>query len=372
VPRQSLRTETSTIRHDCLCSLPNSPRDQQRDSKSDNLDPQLETAPHTRYSSTLSLDRDTRIPAINLELISRHCGLLGDPTRLRLLALLESEELTVAELAQITRLAQPRVSTHLARLREAGLVLDRREGVSVYYRMQQNSDRNDLRMLWVVLSKSLDDALLQADQEQLTAILNQRLGGRTWPDSVAGDMERHYSPGRTWEATARALVHLLKLGRVLDIASGDGVMAELLADRADSVDCIDSSERVVDAGRTRLDTQSHVRFHCGDMHDLPFEPNRFDTVLLLHALTYSDRAGQVFAEAARVLAPGGQLLGATLARHRFQNEVRTYGHVTCGFTSEQIERWIRKAGLEPRFCEVTSVERRTPNFEILTFLADKR
>jgi len=357
---------------DCPVSDPKDRSNPLRRSKSDDPDQHLETELHTRYSATLSLDQDTRIPAINLELISRHCGLLGDPTRLRLLTLLESEELTVAELAQITRLAQPRVSTHLARLREAGLVVDRREGVSVYYRMQQNSDQNELRMLWAVLSKRLDDALLQADREQLTAVLNQRLGDRTWPDSVAGDMERHYSPGRTWEATTRALVHLLRPGRVLDIASGDGVMAELLAERAESIDCIDSSERVVDAGRNRLGAQPQVRFHCGDMHELPFDANAFDTVLLLHALTYSGRADRVFAEAARVLVAGGQLLGATLARHRFQNEVQTYGHLNCGFTPEQIERWIRQAGMQPRFCAVTSIERRTPHFEILTFLAEKQ
>jgi len=296
--------------------------------------------------------------------------LLGDSTRLRLLALLEREELTVAELAQITRLAQPRVSTHLARLREAGLVVDRREGVSVYYRIRSSAEHGGPMRLWKALSKQLDDALILADQEHLEKAMNQRASGSNWPDAVAGDMERHYSPGRTWEATARALVHLLRLGRVLDVASGDGVMAELLAARADSIDCIDISERVVEAGRKRVELLENVRFYQGDMHALPFEASSFDTVLMLHALTYSDQPENAFAEARRVLKPGGRLLGASLARHRYQSEVRAYGHLNNGFQTSEIEGMINQTGLKPRYCEETSIERRTPNFKILTFLAE--
>jgi len=320
----------------------------------------------------ISLDRDTRILAINLELISRHCGLLGDPTRLRLLALLDREELTVAELAQVTRLAQPRVSTHLARLREACLVVDRREGVSVYYRIQSGDEQAGLMSLWKELASQLDDALILADREHLEEALSQRADGSNWPDAVAGDMERHYSPGRTWEATARALVHLIDPGRVLDVASGDGVMAELLAMRAKSIDCIDVSERVVEAGRKRVKSLDHVRFHRGDMHALPFENDSYDTLLVLHALTYSDQPERVFTEAQRVLIPGGQLLGATLARHRYRSEVETFGHLNCGFSISQLSALIEQSGMRLVYCEQTSIERRTPNFKILTFLAENQ
>ena len=297
--------------------------------------------------------------------------MLGDPTRLRLLALLECEELTVAELAQVTRLAQPRVSTHLARLREAGLVVDRREGVSVYYRIQSGAENAGPMRLWKELAKQLDDALILADKEHLEEAMNQRASGSSWPDAVAGDMERHYSPGRTWEATARALVHLIQPGRVLDVASGDGVMAELLATRAESIDCIDLSERVVEAGRRRIEPLEHARFHQGDMHSLPFDDCSFDTILLLHALTYSDQPDLAFTEAQRVLSPGGRLLGATLSRHRYRSEVQAYGHLNCGFTTPQIRTLIGRSGLRLAFCAETSIERRTPNFKILTFLAEK-
>jgi SAM-dependent methyltransferase len=287
------------------------------------------------------------------------------------LTLLEREELTVAELARVTRLAQPRVSTHLARLREAGLVADRREGVSVYYRINLTAEDDSLLALWTVLRQGLDDALLQADREHLAEVLALRSDGENWPDSVAGDMERHYSPGRTWEATARALVQLIEPGRVLDIASGDGVMGELLASRADRIDCIDLSERVVEAGTQRVARSGNVQFHHGDMHQLPFDKHSFDTVLLLHALTYSPQPEQALAEAARVLRPGGRLVAATLGRHRYTAEVKAYGHVNKGFNPGQLKEMCTAVGLVVDFCEITSIERKTPNFRIITLLAHR-
>ena len=85
------------------------------------------------------------------------------------------------------------------------------------------------RTLWHALRGGTDDPLLRQDAERLTAVLAQRRSDQNWADSVAGDMERHYSPGRTWEALARAALPMLDPGEVLDVASGDGVLAELLA-----------------------------------------------------------------------------------------------------------------------------------------------
>lgn len=295
--------------------------------------------------------------------------MLGDATRLRLLALLDIEELTVAELARITRLAQPRVSTHLARLREAGLVADRREGVSVYYRSMTDDQGCDLSQFWRLLRARLDDPQVAADAERLPDVMAERASGKHWPDAVAGDMERHYSPGRTWEATARAIVQLVSPGRVLDIASGDGVIGELLHSRAETIDCIDLSPRVVEAGQKRVAAFSNVRFHQGDMHALPFGDGAFDTVLLLHALTYSKTPGKLIGEAARVVAGGGRLIAATLARHRHTAQVEAYGHVNRGFSSGQLAEMVSATGLEINFCEITSVEKKPPNFEIITLLA---
>lgn len=267
------------------------------------------------------------------------------------------------------RLAQPRVSTHLARLREGGLVADRRDGVSVYYRSMTDNESCSLCQLWAILRTQLDDPQILADAERLPEVLAQRAAGRSWPDAVAGDMERHYSPGRTWESTCRALVQLIEPGRVLDIASGDGVMGELLGTQAGSIDCMDISTKVVEAGQARVSGMDGVRFHLGDMHALPFEDGVFDTVLLLHALTYSDRPERAAAEAARVLAPGGKLIAATLRQHRHSTQVQAYGHANNGFEAGQLSDMFASAGLRVDYCEITSVEKKSPNFEIITLLA---
>jgi SAM-dependent methyltransferase len=308
---------------------------------------------------------------MDLKHASQHFRLLSDSTRLRLLMLVDREELSVAELAAITQLAQPRVSTHLAKLKEACLVSDRREGVSVYYRMATNIADSSLEALWKLLRENTDDPLIQKDHERIPQVLNARNGSSSWADSVAGDMERHYSPGRTWEVTARAVVQLLDLGDVLDVASGDGVLAELLAPRARSFKCLDISQRVIDAGKHRLRSYSNVSFEIGDMHDLPLADGSFDTVLLMHALTYTTQPQQVFDEASRVLRPGGHLLAATLNEHPHENAVLAYNHLNLGFTDSQLQTYCTNAGLEPRDIRVSAIEKRTPNFEVLTLIAGK-
>ena len=296
--------------------------------------------------------------------------LLSDPTRVRLLALLEREEQTVAELSAVMRLAQPRVSTHLAKLKEAGLVRDRRAGVSAYYRVNTELDAKSAALLHSVHA-NVNDGLLDDDARRLPTVLARRARAEGWADSVAGDMERHYSPGRTWEALARALTGLIEVGDVLDIASGDGVLAELLAPHAKSILCLDASERVVTAARKRLKAQRNVEVSLGDMHALDVGERRFDLVLLMHALTYSDQPAKVIAEAARTLKPGGRLLATTLARHAHRNTVVPFDHRNLGFRDEELREFARKAGLKVLSCERVTRERRPPHFEVLSLLARK-
>ncbi|MBP6597323.1 MAG: metalloregulator ArsR/SmtB family transcription factor [Arenimonas sp.] len=308
---------------------------------------------------------------MDLDAWSTCLKVLADPTRVRLLALLEREELTVAELSGVTRLAQPRVSTHLAKLKDADLVRDRRAGVSAYYRFNAESLDPAEGRLWETLRDSTDDPLLRQDAERLPAILAARAGDQNWADSVAGDMERHYSPGRTWEALARSTLPLLEPGDVLDVASGDGVLAELLAPHARRYVCVDYSTRVVGAARERLKKYRHVEVMEGDMQALPFEAGKFDLVLLMHALTYAAKPSQAVVEAARVLRRGGRLVATCLGKHEHQAAVTPYGHVNLGFSVKDLRRYADKAGLEVTVCESVTREKRPPHFEVITLLARK-
>ena len=307
---------------------------------------------------------------LNLAATSALLRLLSDPTRVRLLALLEREELTVAELSSVLRLAQPRVSTHLAKLKDAGLVRDRRAGVSAYYRCNSDLDAKSTALLRA-LRENVNDALIADDSRRLPTILAQRARAEGWADSVAGDMERQYSPGRTWEALARAMTSLVDCGDVLDIASGDGVLAELLAPHAHSILCLDASERVIAAARTRLKPFRNVEVKLGDMHALDLGTRRFDLVLLMHALSYSKQPPKAILEAAQVLKPGGRLLATTLGRHAHRATVEPFDHRNLGFRVDELRDFARKAGLKVLGCERITRERRPPHFEVLSLLARK-
>ena len=296
--------------------------------------------------------------------------LFGDATRVRLAALLERDELTVAEITRITELPQSRVSTHLGKLREAGVLRDRRDGASTYYSMNDGAMPTEVRRIWTTVAGGLDEPLLRADRERCVQVVRAReSGGKGWPDSVAGQMERYYSPGRTWEATARGLLGLVRLGDALDAGSGDGAIAALLAPRARRLTCLDRSEKVLAAARQRLGHLANVAFVPGDVHALPFEAARFDQVLLFHVLVYAEQPARVVAEAARVLKPGGDLVVTTLAPHAHREATAAYGHVHAGFSSKRLHAWLTAAGLDVERCEITSREKRPPQFEVVTAFA---
>lgn len=295
------------------------------------------------------------------------CSLLADASRQRLLLLLEAHALSATELTEITGLAQSRVSTHLSRLKTAGLVQsEKSEGAALYSAHVPDSA---VAGLWQSLRGQLDDAQAGADQERAVQVLRARSKGQTWAESVAGRMERHYSPGRTWEATAHALIGVMQLGQVLDIASGDGVFAELIAPRCKQLTCIDISDTVLAAARRRLAGLSNIRLQQGDMHTLPFASASFDTVFALHALAYSADPQAVLAEAFRVLKPKGTVIVAALAEHPHAETVRAYDHRNPGFKPDTLAKLLKKAGFEVSSCGVTSEETRPPYFEVLTAVA---
>jgi SAM-dependent methyltransferase len=297
--------------------------------------------------------------------------LFGDPTRVRLAALLERDELTVAEITRITDLPQSRVSTHLGKLREAGVLRDRREGASTYYCMNDGAMPPDARRVWTTVTGTLDEPLLRADRDRCASLVRSRESGKGWPDAVAGQMERYYSPGRTWEATARGLLGLVRLGDVLDAGSGDGALAALLAPRARHITCLDRSEKVLQAARQRLGHLPNVSLVPGDLHALPFEAGRFDQVLLFNVLVYAENPSRVVAEAARVLVPGGELVLTTLAPHDHRETTAAYGHVHAGFSARKLEGWLAAAGLTVERCEISSREKRPPNFEVISAFGRK-
>jgi SAM-dependent methyltransferase len=296
---------------------------------------------------------------------------LADPVRIRLAALLDGNELSVAEITQVTRMVQSRVSTHLGKLRDIGVLRDRHQGTSTYYALNENMPEMAKR-LWQLVAENRNESEWQADRARCEEILRLRQKAGGWPDSVAGQMDRHYSPGRTWETTTLGLLSYIRLGDVLDAGSGDGMVASMLAPRCRSITCLDISTKVLQAARQRLDSLNNVHFALGDIHALPFGDAGFDHVLFLNVLPYSKDPVRALREAARVLRPDGDLLVSTLAAHDHADITSTYGHVNEGFRPATLRRWLAsEAKLAVDRCEIACHEKRQPNFAIVSAFAHK-
>ncbi len=300
-------------------------------------------------------------------------GLVAEPTRVRLLRLLARNELSVAELVTVTDLPQSSVSTHLGKLRDAGMVRDRKNGTSTYYTLSESMPAG-ARHVWDIIADHVGDKVLASDESRAASVIKARRGA--FPESMAGEMERHYSPGRTWESLAFGLLGLLRLGRVLDVGCGDGAVAAMLAPRARSITCVDASERMVAAASQRLEAlgakprSAHVLW--ADMHELPFEDESFDEVLLLNVLVHSDRPARAVDEAARVLAPGGDLVVVTLDAHTHSDIAQSWGHHQLGIAPAALRRMLARANLSASRCEVVTRERRAPHFGVVACYAHKK
>jgi SAM-dependent methyltransferase len=294
-------------------------------------------------------------------------NLLGDESRIRLCALLRERELCVTDLVRVTGISQSRVSTHLGRLREAGFVRDRRQGQQSFYALSFDALPSTAR---AVLDQAVSsaDPTLEGDQQRLVELEMERRG---IAPELSDDIERYYSPGRTWQSLAVGVAALLDLGDVLDVGSGDGAAASSLAPYCRALTCIDTSAKMIEAARERLQKYEHVRARVADVHDLPFHEASFDSVLIFHTLTYAEKPARALAECARVLRPEGRLVVLCLDEHRQHEVTAPYGERHPGFSPSHVRDLLTRAGLAVRTSEVAARESRKPHLQVVLAIATK-
>jgi ubiquinone/menaquinone biosynthesis C-methylase UbiE/DNA-binding transcriptional ArsR family regulator len=296
-------------------------------------------------------------------------NVLGDENRIRLCVLLRQRELCVNDLVRVLGVAQSRVSTHLGRLREAGFVRDRRQGAQSFYALVTDGLPGSARAILDDAASSADPTL-DGDRRRLDELDAERRGGL--PESAVDQLERDYSPGRTWHSLAVGLSGLLKLGDVLDAGSGDGAAASSLAPYCRSLTCVDTNPRMIEAASARLARHAHARAQVADLHDLPFSTASFDAVLVFHTLTYAERPARVLAECARVLRPGGRLVLLCLNKHRHLEVTARYGERHPGFSPLAVRGLLSRAGLKVVTSEVACREMKKPHLEVILAIADKK
>jgi ubiquinone/menaquinone biosynthesis C-methylase UbiE/biotin operon repressor len=292
--------------------------------------------------------------------------LLADPTRLRLLLLLEQEELSVAELQQILGMGQSRISSHLAQLKRAGVVEDRRAGKNVYYGASENghdSRRTRIAELTRALARELPETA--RDRTSLKLVLRKRQDkAREYFDELAGKFGRRYCPGRSWQALAHALITLLPPLTVADLGAGEGTLSQLLAKNARKVIAIDNSPKMVEFGSQLAKKHGfkNLEYRLGDIEDPPIANNSVDLAILSQALHHAIHPQRAIVAAHRLLKRGGRLVILDLLSHRFERARELYADHWLGFSEVQLHQFLEKNSFREIEVSVVAREKQSPHF----------
>ena len=299
---------------------------------------------------------------------------LSDPTRLRIMALMERDELSVNELQEITRMGQSRISTHLRLLQEAGLLQSRREGKRTFYKLQPAADGLALEFIQLAIRAARELPEHGADHINLKRVLHRRSDqAQVYFNQVAGRFDRSYGPGRSWQAFGQLLLRILPPLTVADLGSGEGLLSELLARSAKKVIAVDNSEKMVafGANKAKKNGLKNLEFRLGDLENPPIEPHSVDLVILSQALHHAAEPAKAIQSAHKILRPGGRLLVLDLLKHNFERARELYGDRWLGFAESDLHKWFEAAGFKKIEISVVAREDQPPHFETILAAGDK-
>ncbi len=291
---------------------------------------------------------------------------MSDPTRLRIMALLADDELSVQELQEITRLGQSRISTHLGLLADAGLLRSRRDGKRTFYAWDGSGEvaGPELRKLAAAGASELPEA--EADRINRKRIVGLRQEqAQVFFNQVAGRFDRVYGPGRSWQAFGHLLLRVMPPLVVADLGAGEGLLSELLARRCKRVIAVDNSEKIVafGAAKAKKNGLKNLEFRRGDLQDPPLESGSVDLVVLSQALHHAGEPLKAVMGAHRILKQGGQVMILDLRAHGFEQARELYGDRWLGFAESDLQGWLETAGFRGIEISVVAREEEPPHFE---------
>jgi ubiquinone/menaquinone biosynthesis C-methylase UbiE/DNA-binding MarR family transcriptional regulator len=271
---------------------------------------------------------------------------LADPSRSRILLLLDRHELTVTELCVVLQMPQSTVSRHLKVLVDEGWIAARGEATSRFYSMAQGRLDAGAKQLWQVVRAQIAESATSAqDERRATSVLAKR----------RAKMQVFFSTAHLWDAMRTDMIgartDLLALLDLVDetwvvgdLGCGTGLMSEALAPCVARVIAVDESGPMLAAAKERLQPHGNVELRIGTIETLPIDDAALDAALLFLVAHFITDTGKVMAEIRRVLKPGGRLLVVDLMSHDRAEYVVQLGHVWQGFDGEQMKEWLQQAG----------------------------
>jgi SAM-dependent methyltransferase len=291
---------------------------------------------------------------------------ISDATRLRILSLLDTEELSVNELQEITGLGQSRISNHLGQLLELELVQSRKEGKHTYYRQNPQLAGTSADFVRLALPGARELPDYASDRINLKRILKRRRDrARVYFNQVAGRFDRVYGPGRSWQGFGHLLLRILPPIVVADLGSGEGLLSELLARRCKKVIAVDNSEKIVSFGaaKAKKNNLKNLEFRLGDLQNPPIEPGSVDLAILSHALHHAEQPEAAIKAAYRLLRPAGMIMILDLLKHNFPKARELYGDRWPGFAESDLHRWLEDAGFKRIEVSIVAREDSPPYFQ---------
>jgi len=299
---------------------------------------------------------------------------LSDQTRLRIVALLENNELSVNELQEVTRLGQSRISTHLGLLTECELLCSRREGKRSFYKLNPKADVVTGEFIQLAIRGAKELPEHDGDRINLKRVL-QRRGeqAQVYFNQVAGRFDRVYGPGRSWQAFGHLLLRILPPIVVADLGAGEGLLSELLARRCKKVIAVDNSEKIVafGAAKAKKNGLKNLEFRQGDLQNPPVEANSVDLVVLSQALHHASDPAEAIRSAHNILRSGGQIMILDLLKHNFEKAGELYGDRWPGFAESDLHRWLEEAGFKQVEISIVAAEEQPPHFQTLLASGEK-
>ncbi|MGE5609328.1 MAG: ArsR/SmtB family transcription factor [Bacillota bacterium] len=274
---------------------------------------------------------------------------LADPTRLRLLRLLEQHELGVVELCDVLQLPQSTVSRHLKVLGDRGFVRNHREGTTHLYRMVADELAGPARRLWLLARDQTQGwATCRQDELRLERRLRDRQAdSQAFFAGAAGQWDKLRAELYGQSFTLSAMLSLLPANYVVaDLGCGTGPIIAQLTPYIRRVIGVDNSLAMLKAARKRLAGAENVELLHGDVAAVPIEDCTCDAVLLILALTYVPDPAGALREMARILKPGGRAVIVDLLPHDREEFRRQMGQTCLGFEPSMVESMMAAAGLE--------------------------
>jgi len=306
--------------------------------------------------------------------ILKYLKALSDNTRIRLIALLSLEELSVNELQQITGLGQSRISTHLGILQDANLIDFRKDGKKSVYKINPNTSDSAIQAVELAIKGAKENDFHVEDKRNLKRIVEKRDDQtHIYFNQVAGRFDQKYGPGRSWQALGQLLLRLIPPLDIADLGSGEGLVGELLARNARKVICVDNSKKIVQFGQRKAKRAGlkNIQFIHGDIESLPLKAKSVDVALFSHALHHARSPEKALSEAFRILRPDGRLIVLDLLEHQFENAKKLYGDHWLGFPKNTLHEWSENAGFTNSLITEAAREEEPPHFVTLLLVAQK-